>query len=101
MTDSYQGYQCYPHGGGLRKATELKLRNVVTHLEMTGSTQEDLQKKNMEKLREGFRLCPMESQQKGAEKHAAISPLGGEPAVGVMDDTVISNTHYPRFSQIL
>ena len=75
---------------------------MVTHLEMTGSTKEDLQKKkNMEKSREGFRLCPMESRQRGAEKHAAISPLGGEPAVGVMDDTVISNTHYPRFSQIL
>lgn len=55
----------------------------------------------MEKPREGFKLCPMESRQRGAEKHAAISPLGGEPAVGVMDDTVISNTHYPRFSQIL
>lgn len=46
----------------------------------------------MEKPREG-----------GAEKHAAISPLGGEPAVGVMDNTESSaipiTLDFPKFSK--
>lgn len=44
-----------------QKARELKLRNVVTHLEMTGSTQEDLSNEKTWKSEEGFRLCPMGS----------------------------------------
>ena len=76
--DSWRGgldphrYQCYRHGSGLRKARELKLRNVVTHLEMTGSTQASRtsQRKNVEgKVERGVQtVCPMGSRQRGAER---------------------------------